>query len=53
MPTGGHATLEIVDKLNTEINAVLADPNIIARIAEQSASPFPTSRVDQDNQDGE
>jgi tripartite-type tricarboxylate transporter receptor subunit TctC len=35
-----------IDKLNIEINGVLADPNIIARIVEQSASPFPASRAE-------
>jgi tripartite-type tricarboxylate transporter receptor subunit TctC len=38
-----NAPVEIIDRLNSEINVALADPKIIARIVEQSASPFPTS----------
>jgi tripartite-type tricarboxylate transporter receptor subunit TctC len=34
---------EIIDKLNTEINAALGDPRIKARIAELGATAFPTS----------
>jgi len=34
---------EIIDKLNKEINAALADPRIRARIAELGAAIFPTS----------
>jgi tripartite-type tricarboxylate transporter receptor subunit TctC len=34
---------EIIDKLNKEINAALADPRIKARIAELGAAIFPTS----------
>jgi tripartite-type tricarboxylate transporter receptor subunit TctC len=34
---------EIIDKLNKEINAGLADPRIKARIAELGATAFPTS----------
>jgi tripartite-type tricarboxylate transporter receptor subunit TctC len=33
----------IVDKLNREINATLADPKIQARFAELGAVPFPAS----------
>jgi len=38
VPKGTPA--EIVDKLNREINAVLADPKIKARFAELGAAPF-------------
>jgi tripartite-type tricarboxylate transporter receptor subunit TctC len=41
-----NTPVEIIDKLNSEINAVLADPKITARIVEQSASPFLTSRAE-------
>jgi tripartite-type tricarboxylate transporter receptor subunit TctC len=34
---------EIVDKLNKEINAVLADPKIKARLADLGGSPLPGS----------
>ncbi len=34
---------EIIDKLNNEINAALADPKIKARIAELGAAVFPSS----------
>jgi tripartite-type tricarboxylate transporter receptor subunit TctC len=34
---------EIVDKLNTEINAGLADPKLKARLADLGYAPFPTS----------
>jgi tripartite-type tricarboxylate transporter receptor subunit TctC len=37
---------EIVDKLNKEINAGLADPAFKARLAEQGSSPFPGSAGD-------
>ena len=32
---------EIIDKLNKEINAVLADPKIKARLADLGAEPMP------------
>jgi tripartite-type tricarboxylate transporter receptor subunit TctC len=38
--------VEIIDKLNTEINAGLADPTIRARIAAVGASPFAGSAAD-------
>src|SRR5262245_38744122 len=41
VPKGTPA--EIIDKLNNEINAALADPRTKARIAELGASAFPTS----------
>jgi tripartite-type tricarboxylate transporter receptor subunit TctC len=34
---------EIIDKLNKEINAALADPKIRVRIAELGATVFPSS----------
>jgi tripartite-type tricarboxylate transporter receptor subunit TctC len=37
---------EIVDKLNTEINAALVDPKIKARLAQWGASALPGSPVD-------
>ena len=37
---------EIVDKLNTEINAALADPKIKARLAEWGATALPGSSAD-------
>jgi tripartite-type tricarboxylate transporter receptor subunit TctC len=37
---------EIVDKLNNEINAVLADPKIKARLADLGGSPLPGSPAD-------
>jgi tripartite-type tricarboxylate transporter receptor subunit TctC len=36
----------IIDKLNTDFNAALADPKIEARIAELGATVFPSSPVD-------
>jgi tripartite-type tricarboxylate transporter receptor subunit TctC len=39
VPKGTPA--EIIDKLNTEINAILADPKAKARFAELGASPLP------------
>jgi tripartite-type tricarboxylate transporter receptor subunit TctC len=38
-PTG--TPTEIIEKLNLEINAGLADPRITARFAELSAEPMP------------
>ena len=37
---------EIVDKLNTEINAALADPKMKARLAEWGATALPGSPAD-------
>jgi tripartite-type tricarboxylate transporter receptor subunit TctC len=37
---------EIVDRLNKEINAVLADPKIKARFAELGGTPLPGSPAD-------
>src|SRR5499427_2282870 len=37
---------EIVDKLNTEINAALADPKMKARLAEWGATALPGSAAD-------
>jgi tripartite-type tricarboxylate transporter receptor subunit TctC len=37
---------EIVDRLNNEINAVLADPKIRARFAEVGGTPLPGSPAD-------
>jgi tripartite-type tricarboxylate transporter receptor subunit TctC len=34
---------DIIDKLNTEINAALADPKIKARLAELGGTPFASS----------
>jgi tripartite-type tricarboxylate transporter receptor subunit TctC len=38
--------VEIIERLNREINAVLADPNMKARIAELGGTVFPTSPAD-------
>jgi tripartite-type tricarboxylate transporter receptor subunit TctC len=40
-PAGTPAA--IVNRLNTEINAALADPNFSARLAELGAEPYPSS----------
>jgi tripartite-type tricarboxylate transporter receptor subunit TctC len=37
---------EILDKLNTEINAGLADPDLKARMVQIGSVPFPTSRAE-------
>jgi tripartite-type tricarboxylate transporter receptor subunit TctC len=37
---------EIIDKLNREINAGLADPKIKARLADLGGTPFPSSSAD-------
>ena len=37
---------EIVEKLNKEINAALADPKINARLADLGGTPLPGSSVD-------
>jgi hypothetical protein len=39
-------TAEIVDKLNKEINAALADPKMKARLAELGATALPSSPAD-------
>ena len=36
---------DIVEKLNDEINAVLADPRVIARLAEFGGAPMPMTPV--------
>ena len=41
-----HTPVEIVDKLNREINAGLADPRITARIIDLGATPMPGSPAD-------
>jgi tripartite-type tricarboxylate transporter receptor subunit TctC len=41
-----NTPVEIIDRLNREINAVLADPNTKARIAELGGTVFPTSPGD-------
>src|SRR5262249_45282874 len=41
-----HTPAEIVDKLNTEINAALADPKMKARLAEWGATALPGSPAD-------
>jgi tripartite-type tricarboxylate transporter receptor subunit TctC len=41
-----NTPVEIIDRLNSEINAVLADPNMKARIAELGGTVFPTSPAD-------
>ena len=38
--------VEIIDRLNKELNATLADPNMIARLAELGATPMPSSPAD-------
>src|SRR5580658_3293672 len=43
-PAGTPA--EIVDKLNAEINAGLADPKLKARLIDLGSVPFPTSRAE-------
>ena len=37
---------DIIEKLNKEINAWLVDPNVNARLADLSATPFPGSPAD-------
>jgi tripartite-type tricarboxylate transporter receptor subunit TctC len=41
-----NTPVEIIDRLNREINAVLATPNMKARIAELGGTVFPTSAAD-------
>ena len=36
-----NTSADIVEKLNGEINAVLADPKVIARLAELGGAPMP------------
>jgi len=43
-PAGTPA--DIVDKLNAEINAGLADPKLKARLIDLGSVPFPTSRAE-------
>jgi tripartite-type tricarboxylate transporter receptor subunit TctC len=43
-PTGMSS--EIIEKLNKEINAALADPKIKARLADLGSAPFPGSPAD-------
>ncbi|MFZ2139565.1 MAG: tripartite tricarboxylate transporter substrate-binding protein [Xanthobacteraceae bacterium] len=43
-----NTPVEIIDKLNKEINAGLADPKIAARIAELAATVFMSSPADLD-----
>ena len=38
-----HTPTEIIDKLNKEINAGLADPKLKARFADLDAAVFPSS----------
>ena len=42
----GKTPAEIVDKLNKEINAGLADPGVIMHLAALGSSPFPVSPAD-------
>jgi tripartite-type tricarboxylate transporter receptor subunit TctC len=42
----GNTPAGVVDSLNREINAALADPKIAARIAELGATPLPGSSAD-------
>ena len=39
-----NTPVEIIDKLNKEINAVLVAPNVKARLADLGAVPWPTTR---------
>jgi tripartite-type tricarboxylate transporter receptor subunit TctC len=41
-----NTPVEIIERLNREINTVLADPNMKARIAELGGTVFPTSPAD-------
>ena len=41
-----NTAAEIVNKLNTEINAILGDPKMWARLAELGATPFVLSPED-------
>jgi tripartite-type tricarboxylate transporter receptor subunit TctC len=41
-----NAPVEIVDKLNTEINAALVDPKMKARLAQWGATTLPGSPID-------
>jgi tripartite-type tricarboxylate transporter receptor subunit TctC len=44
-----HTSVDIIDKLNNEINAGLADPKIKAGIAKLGGAPFPSSPSDLGN----
>jgi tripartite-type tricarboxylate transporter receptor subunit TctC len=41
-----NTPIEIVDRLNKEINAALSDPKILARLSELGASPIAGSPAD-------
>ena len=41
-----HTPVDIIGRLNKELNAVLADPNMIARLADLGATPMPSSPAD-------
>jgi tripartite-type tricarboxylate transporter receptor subunit TctC len=41
-----NTPVEIIEKLNREINAGLADPRIKARLADPGTTPFPASPAD-------
>jgi tripartite-type tricarboxylate transporter receptor subunit TctC len=41
-----NTPVEIIDKLNKEINAVLAEPKFMARLAELDATALPGSPTD-------
>jgi tripartite-type tricarboxylate transporter receptor subunit TctC len=41
-----NTPVEIIDKLNTEINAALADPTFVAHLADLGAEPFANSPAD-------
>jgi tripartite-type tricarboxylate transporter receptor subunit TctC len=41
-----NTPVEILDKLNKEINAALADPNVKARLADLGGTPLPGSSAD-------
>jgi len=44
--TPKNTPTEIIDKLNKEINAALADPKIKARLADLGSVPMPMSAAD-------
>jgi tripartite-type tricarboxylate transporter receptor subunit TctC len=41
--------VEVIEKLNKEINAGLADPKLVARITDLASTPFIASPADLDN----
>ena len=43
-----NTPVEIIDKINREINAGLADPKIVARLADLGGTAFTVSPVDLD-----